>query len=341
MTEQLDLYLRGMGFECIPSNLPEFRVYFQIESTFVNVIHVIDYKEGIYLPGDQYEHIREKVRELFVQRGIQEMHMLSLILSGDLQKARVFCQNDRFCWFLDTKNRRLVVDENQTPDFYGMRGKLEEWITQVQTRAEGTTIQQPDQVQRGWKNIPVVTSALILINVIVYLICTFQGELLYNEGALSAERIFKYGEYYRIFTSWFLHSNAEHLFNNMLLLYFFGEMVEQRLGRLRFGILYVAAGFGGSFCSLYYMIAAKQSYVSVGASGAVFGVEGALLMLVLLNRGRLRTVTFGRLAFIILYSIYIGFRSTYVDNFAHIGGVITGFLVCLILYLTRRKAENT
>ena len=192
-----------------------------------------------------------------------------------------------------------------------------------------------------WKQLPMVTVTIILINVIVYLICTFQGDLLYNEGALDAERILTDGEYYRIVTAWFLHGDEIHLFHNMLLLYCFGEMVEKRLGRIRFGILYVLAGLGGSLCSLYYMLAVEYSYVSIGASGAVFGIEGALLALVILNRGRLQTVTFGRLAFMILYSLYVGFRSTHVDNYAHIGGVAAGFLVCFILYFTMRKADNT
>lgn len=342
MTEQLGLWLKELGFQYIPSNLPEFGVYYRIEQMHVNVLQVIDYQEGLYLTQDQCGHIREKVRKLFADRGLTEVHILSLVLCADSQKARDFCQDDQFCWIVDTSVYRLLIYENQTPDFYGLRGKLEEWLE---------ALQQTGGYEKGqggvghlapeFHKLPLVTAGIILANVIVYLICTFQGDLLYNKGALSAERVLEYGEYYRIVTAWFLHGSISHLFNNMLILYFFGEIVEKKLGHLRFTILYVLSGIGGSLCSLYYMLRAGEAYVSIGASGAVFGVEGALLALVVWNRGRLQTVTFGRLAFVLAYSIYIGFCSTGVDNYAHIGGVVTGFLAGLILYFTVRKAGNT
>lgn len=330
MREQLDLFFRKIGYEQISSNLQEFLVYYRAEQSHVNVIQLIDYKEESYLTGEQYAHISHKVTELFTQRGMTDIHMLSLIVSSDSAKARALCGNDRFCWILDTSIQRLLIYENQTPDFYGLRGELEKWLVDGCGNKAG----------KGSDNAQ-VTVALIAINVIVYLICTFRGELLYNKGALDAERIIAHREYYRIVTAWFLHSGPTHLFNNMLMLYFLGDMVEKRLGRWRFAVLYCLAGLGGSLCSLHYMLISDSPYVSIGASGAVFGIEGALLALVILNKGRLRTVTFGRLAFMIAYSLYIGFSSTNIDNYAHIGGVAAGFLVCFILYFTKRKAENT
>ncbi len=192
-----------------------------------------------------------------------------------------------------------------------------------------------------WKTFPIVTGSLLVCNVIVYLICTFTGDLLYNIGALSVERVLGAGEYYRIATAWFLHSGVTHLFNNMLILYGFGEMVEKRLGHVRFAILYVISGIGGSLFSLYDMLLQGGGYESVGASGAIFGVEGALLALVVWHKGRLETVTFRRLVIVLFLSIYVGTQSAHVDNFAHIGGVITGFLICFPLYFTVRKAEST
>lgn len=367
MREQLDLFFREMGYERIPSNLPEFSVYYRIEQSHVNAVQLIDYKEDLYLTEEQYTHISGKVTELFRQKGMTEIHMLSLIVSEDSAKARALCGSDRFCWILDTSIQRLLIYENKTPDFYGLRGTLEKWIADgcrekdagdcagAQREFYGEDIRDSQRAGADrrtfrkawkkrkiiWKHMPQVTVILIAINVIVYLMCTFWGELLYNKGALDAERIIGHGEYYRIMTAWFLHSGPTHLFNNMLMLYFFGDMVEKRLGRWRFAVLYVLSGLGGSLCSLHYMLLSDSPYVSIGASGAVFGIEGALLALVVLNRGRLKTVTFGRLAFMIVYSLYIGFGSTDIDNYAHIGGVIIGFLMCFILHFTKRKAEST
>ena len=72
------------------------------------------------------------------------------------------------------------------------------------------------------QNLPIVCGTLVVINVIVYLICTFTGDLLYNIGELDAVAVLRYGEYGRILSSTFLHAGIEHLFNNMVILFFLG-----------------------------------------------------------------------------------------------------------------------
>lgn len=350
MIAQLGIYLQKEGFSHIPSNLPEFAVYYRIESVSVNIIQLIDYQKSMYLTADQCRYMQEKVRALFAERGMNEIHILQLVLAADAEKARILCEENSFCWVIDTAFRRLLIYEHQVSDFYGMRGRLEQWLANDTTKeatGEKASSKADKFNKRKWLELPVVTISLVLLNVLVFLICTFGGDLLYNKGALDVERVMEYGEYYRIVSAWFLHGSISHLFNNMLILYALGDIVEIRLGHLRFGLLYFLSGVGGSLCSLYYMFLANGVYVSIGASGAVFGVEGALLAFALLSQGkkkaggRIRTITFNRLALVLCYSLYVGFRSTHVDNYAHIGGVITGFASGLLLYFTMRKAEDT
>lgn len=344
MTEQLGIYLQRQGFSYIPSNLPEFFTYYRIESAAVNVIQLIGLQEGSYLTEDQCLNIREKAKELFAERGMKEIHVLQLILAADIQKARTLCGENRFCWVIDTAFHRLIIYEHQISDFYGMKGKLEQWL-EGGSKEEMRLPQTKNSDIHKWQELPVVTISLVLLNVLVYLICTFGGDLLYNIGALDVDRIMEYGEYYRVAFAWFLHGSISHLFNNMLILYALGDIIEKRLGHLRFGMLYLLSGIGGSICSLCYMSLADGAYVSIGASGAVFGVEGAMVAFILLDqikgKERLGTVTFGRAVLVLCYSLYVGFRSTHVDNYAHIGGVITGFVLGLLLYFTVRKAEDT
>lgn len=80
-----------------------------------------------------------------------------------------------------------------------------------------------------------------------------------------------------------------------------------------------------------YELLTRDYYTSVGASGAVFGVEGALLMLVILYHGRLEYMTAGRLIFAIVFSLYCGLTSTNVNNAAHIGGILMGFAVMAVI----------
>ena len=108
---------------------------------------------------------------------------------------------------------------------------------------------------------------LVVINVIVYLICTFTGDLLYNIGELDAVAVLRYGEYGRILSSTFLHAGIEHLFNNMVILFFLGAMIEKVTGHLQFLILYLLSGIGANICSLIYKVIAMERIAALHGSG--------------------------------------------------------------------------
>ena len=181
---------------------------------------------------------------------------------------------------------------------------------------------------------PCVNICLVAVNMIVFLICTFTGELLYNIGAFGVAEIMRDGSYYRILTSMFLHADTQHLFNNMIILYFVGEIVEKKMGHIPYVLIYFLSGIAGDIFSMGFELLSGEYYSSVGASGAVFGVEGALFLLVILNRGKLESITVGRMAFAIVFSLYCGFTDTHTNNAAHVGGILTGFAVAaLIIFL--------
>ena len=85
---------------------------------------------------------------------------------------------------------------------------------------------------------PIVSGLLVAINVIVYLICTFTGNLLYNVGRLDVTSVIVHGEYGRLIWSMFLHSDISHIFNNMVILFFLGAMIEKEVRHIRYAILY-------------------------------------------------------------------------------------------------------
>lgn len=159
------------------------------------------------------------------------------------------------------------------------------------------------------QNLPIVCGTLVVINVIVYLICTFTGDLLYNIGELDAVAVLRYGEYGRILSSTFLHAGIEHLFNNMVILFFLGAMIEKVTGHLQFLILYLLSGIGANICSLIYKVIAMERIASVGASGAIFGLDGVLLAWILLDRRSMPDVTPKRVILMIALSLYNGFTA--------------------------------
>lgn len=191
-----------------------------------------------------------------------------------------------------------------------------------------------------WKQQPWVSGALVIINVIVYVVCIFTGSMLYDRGDLNVLSVVVQREYGRILWSMFLHVDRNHLFNNMLILFFLGAMIEKEIGHIKYALLYFLSGLGGNILSLYFKVLTGEIVGSVGASGAVFGLDGVLLAMVLFWKRELPSVTPIRVAFMIFLSLYSGFSAANIDNAAHIGGLVIGFLGGYVFCMLQRYKQN-
>lgn len=181
------------------------------------------------------------------------------------------------------------------------------------------------------------TVALIVINVAVFFILSLFGNtedamFMLEHGAMFEPLITQDHEYYRIITSMFLHFGIEHLLNNMVILGALGWNLELETGKIRFLIIYLVSGIGGNLLSLYLGVSSAEYAVSAGASGAIFGLMGALLYVAARNRGRMGRISGKGVLFMIALSLYFGITSSGVDNAAHIGGLLCGFILAVILY---------
>lgn len=181
------------------------------------------------------------------------------------------------------------------------------------------------------------TVALIVINVAVFFIMSLFGNtedvmFMLEHGAMFEPLITEEHEYYRIITSMFLHFGIEHLLNNMVILGALGWNLELETGKIRFLIIYLVSGIGGNLLSLYLGVSSAEYAVSAGASGAIFGLMGALLYVAARNRGRMGRISGKGVLFMIALSLYFGITSSGIDNAAHIGGLLCGFILSVILY---------
>ncbi len=188
-----------------------------------------------------------------------------------------------------------------------------------------------------WKSKPIVSGLLVAVNVVIFIICTFTGDMLYNMGRNDVIHVVFQQEYLRIISSMFLHGDIQHLFNNMLILFFMGAMIEKEIGHISYTVAYFLSGIGGNILSLAMKYNQGDLAGSIGASGAIFGLDGVLLALVLFWNKRLDNVTPTRVLLMIGFSLYSGFTGHNIDNGAHVGGLITGFVIGLIMCFIQRR----
>jgi membrane associated rhomboid family serine protease len=213
----------------------------------------------------------------------------------------------------------------------------------------------------GSRRMNAVTLTLIGINVAVYLVelamggsIDGTGNWIFSHGALLVNGItqagnvgsipahelappgFKlvgvaHGEWWRILTAAFLHYGPLHLGVNMYSLFYAGTLLEHLIGRWRFALLYLASGIAGSAGAILW----SPNEVTLGASGAIFGILGGLF--VLERRGHIATG--GQIAGLIVLNLIITFTfSSFISVGAHVGGLIAGVILMLLLHQYRRSA---
>ncbi|CAN6285954.1 unnamed protein product [Urochloa humidicola] len=149
-------------------------------------------------------------------------------------------------------------------------------------------------------------------------------------GALVWQKVVHEHQGWRLLSSMWLHAGVVHLVANMLSLLFIGMRLEQQFGYVRIGIVYLLSGLGGSVLSSLFI----RNHISVGASGALFGLLGAMLSELLTNwtiyTNKVAAVL--TLLFVVAVNLVLGILP-HVNNFAHIGGFLTGFLLGFVVLM--------
>jgi len=180
--------------------------------------------------------------------------------------------------------------------------------------------------ERGMSYFPFITLAIIVANVVVYILEVSHGSLMNARTIINAGALYRWGvmngEIWRLVTCIFLHGSFGHLFGNCIMLYIFGMACEHGVGYKQMINVYFVSGICGSLLSAFCSVGP-----SVGASGAIFGVSSAVVMFFykydLLYNDRNKQIGVVLFAWAI-YSIFNGLTVPYIANFAHIGGFLGG-----------------
>lgn len=186
---------------------------------------------------------------------------------------------------------------------------------------------------------PIVTYALIAINVIVFLLMYILGNGSENSYTLikfgaNVPVFIKAGEYWRLITSAFLHIGFLHLIFNNYALYVIGSQLESFLGKTKFLIVYLVSAISGNLLSLLF-----TTGISAGASGAIFGLLGSLLYFGYYYRVYLGSLIHSRILPVIGLNLMIGFLTPGIDNAAHIGGLIGGIFITMAVGLKYKSKK--
>ncbi len=188
---------------------------------------------------------------------------------------------------------------------------------------------------------PIVTYSLIFICILVFILMYVLGNGSTDNYTLlifgaNVDTLTKNGDYYRLFTSMFLHIGILHLLCNMYSLYIIGKEVENVFGKVKYLIIYLLSGIAGSILSLAF----NHNTICAGASGAIFGLLGALLYFGYYYRTYLGATLTRSIIPAIVLNLIIGFTSSGIDNAAHIGGLVGGILIAMAVGVPDKSNNN-
>ena len=179
-----------------------------------------------------------------------------------------------------------------------------------------------------------LTGLLIAVNVVAFVWQrTTYGGLDYDHGYLTPQSVLQYGQWWRVFTSAFLHGNEAHLALNMLGLLWLGTPAEMVFGKVRFAAIYAIAIVGAGLGVVYFSTYADVP--TLGASGAIYGLIGALGAVGLRLGARGRALLM-RILPVLVLNLGLTFAFPFISAAAHIGGLIAGFVAGLVLVMGRR-----
>jgi rhomboid protease GluP len=202
---------------------------------------------------------------------------------------------------------------------------------------------------------PIATYVLIAINVVIFVALTVYagsptgagyGHALDTFGDSSAYLV-EHGQWWRLFTAMFLHGSFEHVLLNMISLLYLGVIAERLYGSVKFIAIYVGSGLAGSVASVLFNALYGDPHVaSVGASGAIFGIAGALLTLRfqhsdVIPRSVRDRISSSILPIVLINLVFSRFLAAYIDNSAHVGGLLGGIVLSFVFPLSRELPDHS
>ncbi|BCJ92488.1 hypothetical protein acsn021_00570 [Anaerocolumna cellulosilytica] len=368
MIEKLKLYLTEKGYQNIRVNVHGIYLYYLNDNFKIKLLLLLDCPTGVEFTRDQYLNMKEQICHNLSAKHDKMIEVHTIFLTSATKKIRAVASDDSDCWIIDTNDYRLILYENHTSDFAGIRDGLELLLSKASPyyhtndnsdtddyhdgkarHGGGEEYGNPVYDNTGIKKpvsryFSLCNTFLVATNILIFIILDFLSQRYHmesyvNGGALYWPAVKYYNQFYRLITYMFLHSGLDHLVNNMIVLLFIGDNLERATGKWRYVLIYFGSGIVAGISSMGYNMLKNINAISVGASGSIFGVVGAMAYVVAVNKGRLENISTRQIFMFVCFSLYGGLTSQGVDNAAHIGGLLAGILLAAILYKRPKKRD--
>lgn len=341
---ELNKYLSDRNYLRVKTDSDQVRMYAVYQKSSLYLFNVIRINEDYVFDKEKYDIYRAITKVQFNSSAVDSIILLNLIVTpnpDNLYKHLNFTPelDDKFIdihWLIDSNNRELIIPSKQINSVLGMEKDIRKILD------ENTTTYYDIKKQYESTNI---TYGIVMLNVLVWFFLELKGgstnpNILMEYGALNLKYV-QAGDYWRIFTSIFMHIGLTHLLFNCFSLVIFGSRLEKYLKGWQFVTIYLVSGIAGSLFSLGGSALVEANIVSAGASGAIYGLIGSILICSKAMGQPLEGLTSYTMWLIFIAGIIYSVTSPNVDAFAHIGGFVGGILMTMPFISLSKKTYSS
>lgn len=293
-----------------------------------------------------YENLEKNCESFLEKYNLSKLYIIKILISDSFEQDDLaFLDKEidldkkiiSINWGVDLSSKKIITLNNQPTKFLNLEKYIKLSLKDENIKA---SLKPKNYIM---SNNTYITYTLIfsiaLVHILIALSSTIDKDYCVRHFGISPT-LLQDKQYYRLITFLFLHSGLTHLISNLLSLYIFGTRVEKYLGKTAFCLIYFLGGISSGIFSLMF----TKSY-SIGASGAIFALESATLYFSLKEKIKLDGLDFQTIGIFCIVGILTSFTDKTIDNAGHIGGFLTGFIVCFIyyklIYLKKIKKLNS
>lgn len=277
--------------------------------------------------------IKDSLERNLLLKGYKNVEILFVISTDSPFSYKSLAEEGLPFWIIDSNAFRIISYTTDDASFDSLRDDIEKHL--IPSARKSVSIKS--RLMALLKK-PFITIALAVINIMIFvymdLFCSIIDQAVIKlRFSNEWSSILNHGQYYRLFSSMFLHSDMVHVFSNMVTLVAVGLQLEPALGHIKYALIYLASGIIASATSMAYHCYLGETVFSMGASGAIFGVFGAYAVYTLFNKAKGQPIPTFKIALAAILILVNGMTSPYIDNAAHLGGILAGsifsFICCI------------